>query len=313
MIDIQHHFLPPRYITEASDAIAEITQPALAARALAWTPARSIEEMDRSGVAAAVLSLAPPGVWFGQAAAAQGLARACSEFAAGMVRAYPGRFGFFAPVPMPDVDGTLKEMEYALDVLKADGIGLLTSYDGHWLGDAAFAPVFDELNRRRALVFVHPAVPKILSNILPDVKPVVIEFLFDTTRTITSLLFSGTFSRCPDIRFIFAHAGVATPMLAERIARQMSVNETVAARAPKGGMYELQRLYFDITTSASAPQLAALLRLVPPSQVLFGSDFPYWPTEVTLSALGRYGLSAGDLQAIERDTALELLPRFVTA
>lgn len=313
MIDIQHHFLPPRYIKEASEAIAEITQPALAARALAWTPARSIEEMDRSGVAAAVLSLAPPGVWLGEAPAAQRLARACSEFAAGMVRAYPARFGFFAPVPMPDVDGTLKEMEYALDVLKADGIGLLTSYDGQWLGDAAFVPVFDELNRRRALVFVHPMVPRMLSNILPDVKPVVIEFLFDTTRTITSLLFSGTFSRCPDIRFIFAHAGGATPMLAERITRQMSVNETVAARAPKGGMYELRRLYFDITTSASAPQLAALLSLVPPSQVLFGSDFPYWPTEVTLSALGRFGLSAGDLQAIERGTALELLPRFVTA
>jgi predicted TIM-barrel fold metal-dependent hydrolase len=276
---------------------------------LNWTPARAVEEMDNNGIATAVTSLGLPGVWLGDAKAARSLARACNEYAAQMVRDYPGRFGFFAALPLPDREGSLREIAYVLDVLKADGIGLLTSYGDKWPGDPTFAPVFEELNRRKTVVFIHPALPGCCGHLMPGIPASTIEFLFDTTRAITSLLVNGTFSRFPDVRFIFCHAGGTMPMVAARISAFVQRHKEVADHVPNGVSYELKKLYYDVANSTNPSSMAALMNQVPTSQMLFGSDFPYVPASVTANGLDHFGLSASDLQAVNRENGARLFPR----
>lgn len=307
-IDVHHHILPPPFMLHARDRVLAISD-GDHSRLLNWTPAAALEEMDKNGVATAITSLGLPSVWFDGASAARALARSCNEYAAKMVRDYPGRFGFFAAVPLPDQEGSLREVEYALDDLKADGIGLVSSYDNKWPGDASFAPVFEELNRRKAVVFIHPAVPGCCGNLMPGIPASTVEFLFDTTRAITSLLVNGTFSRFADIRFIFCHAGGTMPVLAARTAAFVQRHKEIADHLPNGAAYELRKLYYDVANSTNPSSMAALMNLVPTSQLLFGSDFPYVPAAVTADGLDRYGLSPGDLQAVARENATRLFPR----
>ena len=184
-IDIHHHFSPPQWIAEVKGR--QLLQPANAN----WTPARSIEDMDKGGVAAAAISITNPGLWFGDKEITRRIARECNEFGAKLVQQYPTRFGLFAALPLPDVDATLKEIEYAFDVLKADGAHFMTSYGDTWLGDAAYAPVMDELNRRKAVVHVHPTAANCCRNLVPDVSPGIMEYGTDTTRAMLGVLFSG--------------------------------------------------------------------------------------------------------------------------
>lgn len=307
-IDVHHHILPPPYMLRARDRVLAISDRDHA-RLVNWTPAGAIEEMDQTGIATAITSLGLPGVWFGGAKAARTLARSCNEYAAKMVSDYPGRFGFFAAVPLPDQEGSLREAEYALDVLKADGIGLVSSYDNKWPGDVTFAPVFQELNRRKAIIFIHPAVPGCCDHLMPGIPASTIEFLFDTTRAITSLLVNGTFSRFPDTRFVFCHAGGTMPVLAARTAALVQRHKEIADRLPNGAAFELKKLYYDVANSTNSSSMAALMNLVPSSQMLFGSDFPYVPAAVTASGLDHFGLSSADLQAINLENATLLFPR----
>ena len=170
-----------------------------------------------------------------------------------MASDYPGRFGFFAAVPLPDQQGSLQEIEYALDTLHADGVGLLSNYDGKYLGDAAFAPVFDELERRKAIAYAHPTFLSCCLN-LASVHVSTEEFGFDTTRTISSLLYSGTLSRCPNVRFIFSHGGGALPFLAGRIG---AASSRVSSLVPHGADYEFRKLHFDTASVTNAPAMAA--------------------------------------------------------
>jgi predicted TIM-barrel fold metal-dependent hydrolase len=278
-------------------------------RLLNWTPAAAVEEMDRAGIATAITSLGLPGVWFGGVKAARSLARECNEYAAKMVRDHPGRFGFFAAVPLPDQEGSLREAEYALDVLKADGIGLVSSYEDKWPGDDTFTSVFEELNRRKAVVFIHPALPGCCDQLMPGIPTSTIEFLFDTTRAITSLLVNGTFSRFPDTRFIFCHAGGTMPMVAARTAAFVQRHKEIADRLPNGVDFELRKLYYDVANSTNHPSVAALMSLVPTTQILFGTDFPYVPASVTANGVDQFGFSPADLQAINRKNATRLFGR----
>jgi predicted TIM-barrel fold metal-dependent hydrolase len=307
-IDVHHHILPPAYMLRARDRVLAISDRDHSAL-LNWTPARAVEELDKHGIATAITSLGLPGVWFGGAKAARSLARACNEYASQMVKQYPGRFGFFAATPLPDREGSLQEITYALDVLKADGIGLFSSYGDTWLGDSAFAPVFAELNRRRTIVFVHPAVPHCCDKLMKGIPTSTIEFLFDTTRAITSLLVSGTFSRFPDIRFIFCHAGGTMPMLATRVNAFVQRHKEIGERVPNGVPFELKRLYYDVANSTNPSAMSALMNFVPATQMLFGSDFPYVPAAVTVNGLDQLKLVSSDLEALNRDNALRLFPR----
>ncbi len=302
-IDVHHHLAPPRYIAEL--APKQILQPPTRN----WTPARSLEDMDRAGVATAITSITTPGVWFGDSAATRRLARECNEYAARLVVDFPGRFGAFAAMPMPDVESSLREIAYALDTLKADGVGLFTSYGDKWLGDPAFTPVMEELNRRKALLYTHPTAATCCRNLVPDIPPPVIEYGTDTTRTIASLVFSGTAARFPDIRFIFSHAGGTMPFLTERFTRLPLANKELESRVPKGVVYELRKFHYDTAQAAHPMALASLLKLVPVSQVLFGTDFPFRNSEDHVKGLIDYGFNASDLRAIDRENTLRLLPR----
>ena len=234
------------------------------------------------------------------------MARRANEYAADVVRTHRGRFGLFAIIPLPDTEASLREIEYAHGVLKADGIHLLTNYDNKWLGHPDYQPVLEELNRRKSVVFVHPTISSCCRTLLPDVSPTLIEIPQDTARAVTNLLFTGTFARFKDIRFIFTHAGGNVPMLLGRMHQYAPKN--IAEKAPNGIEYELKRLYYDIAGTAFRPAIAALTSLVPTTQILFGSDNPFVPLADTAQGLMQLGLSEDDLRKIGRENALALLP-----
>jgi 6-methylsalicylate decarboxylase len=307
-IDVHHHFLPQQYMREEHERIPSFTHGGVGSLLLNWTPQHSLEDMDRNGIATAFGSVSTPGVWHGNVDAARRLSREWNESAARAVADYPGRFGFFAVVAPPDTEGALREIEYALDVLKADGIGLLSNYDDKPLGNPEFAPVMEELNRRKAVVYVHPTIVDCCRNMIPGIMPQTIEYPFATTRTITSLIFNGTLGSLPDIRWIFSHGGGTVPFLADRIS-MIDRNPEVAQRNPNGTIHELKKLYYDTAGAVSAPQLAAMMLFFPHSHILFGSDYPFVTAAHAVEGLAKYKIPAATRAAIDRGNAMELLSR----
>ena len=306
IIDVHHHFYPPAYVQMQKTYQGARIAPAI----VNWTVAQSIEQMDKNGVRTALISLAStPGVWFGGTPEQAGkTVRICHDYAAEMQRDYPGRFGIFAPLSMLDTDATLKEIEYAFDSLKADGINLQTNYGDKWLGDPLYKPVLEELNRRKAVVFVHPLAAACCGRLSVGAFPAVIEVPHDTTRTITSLLLSGSLARYRDIKWIFSHGGGTIPMLAGRIEGFYGHNRKAKEFAPDGILNEFARLYYDTANVTSAPAMAALLKLVSASQITYGTDYPYFAVDQNKD-FSQLGLSAADVQAIESGNATRLIPR----
>ena len=273
-----------------------------------WSPELSLADMDANGIATAVMSLIQPQVWFGEVALARRLARESNEYGARLAQNHPGRFGLFGVLPLPDADGSLHEIEFVLDTLKADGIGLLTSYDNKWLGDRSYWPVLEELNRRAAVVYTHPLAPACCKNMVPGVSDALVEYATDTTRTIASLLFSGTAARFPDIRWIFSHAGGTMPMLLSRFTRQEASMKDRKEVLPHGYMHELQKFNYDLAQANHAGALAALLAVAPVSRLLYGTDFPFRPGSEMSDGLKASGFSPAELRAIEHGNALALMP-----
>jgi 6-methylsalicylate decarboxylase len=308
-IDTHHHILPPFYLEHARDRVLAVAAN-FGPQLMEWNPAAAIESLDRGGVATAVTSISSPGIWFGNVQKTKRLARECNEYGARMSRDFPGRFGFLATLPLPDVDSSLEEIGYAFDHLKADGVGLMTNYGDIYPGDPCLSPVFDELNRRKAVVYFHPTTAGCCTAHGIDIPDAIVEYPFDTTRCIISLLFSGTFTRCSRSKFIFSHAGGVLPMLAYRIARWASIDKNVAGRLPDGAMLEFSKLYYDVVSATNPITINAIGALAGFSQLLFGSDYPYWQPAITAAELGKLGLSANDLYAIERGNALRLFPQF---
>ena len=221
-IDVHHHYIPPFH----ADALASRRS---GGRPPQWSPAKSLEDMDKSGIATSIVSVVQPGIWFGNVEESRSLARQCNEYGAKMGQDHPGRFGLFAIIAPPDVEGSLAEIAYALDVLKAEGIALHTSYGPKYLGDPSFDPVYEELNRRKAVVYVHPTNPDCCRGVVPGIAPSTIEYATDSTRTIAHIVFSGTATKFPDIRWIFSHSGGTLPFLTSRF---IQLAEGAQARAP---------------------------------------------------------------------------------
>lgn len=300
-IDVHHHVSPPAFI--AKIVALKTGQTPL----IDWVPQQSIEDMDRGAVQVAILSVSEPGVWYGDNAAARQLARSCNEYTAKVVADYPGRFGSFASVPLPDIEGSLAEIAYSLDVLHAQGICLLTSYAGRYLGHPAFDPVLAELDRRGTTVFVHPVRPSCCRGALGHVPPTIIEMPTDTTRAVANLLVHGATARFPGIRFIFSHGGGTLPMIATRISD--FVRSTRAASGiHHDPLREMQRLYFDTAQAYNPYALAALIRLMPIDRILFGTDFPFVSAAKTARGLRSFGFTPAQLRLIERANALAILP-----
>jgi len=304
LIDVHHHVFPPDFVKNLE---THNPQASTWTSAWPWTPQKSLAEMDRHGVATAIISIPAPGSW-GEGQAARSLTRMCNEYSARLSRDNPGRFGFFAALPLPDAEGSLQEIGYAIDMLKADGVGLMTNYGDKYLGDPAFAPVLEELNRRKVVVHVHPMGVG-GKNVVLGVPNPWAELPHETTRAVLSLLTSGSLVRLRDIRFIFSHAGGTIPMLAGRIDETTRFVDNFASKAPNGFEYELKRLHYDIAVSADPPAMAALKNLVPSSQIIFGSDYPIEPIAVTAGRMTKLGLSNTELQAIGHENASALFRR----
>jgi len=310
LIDTHHHFYAPAYQKAWLDWEDARKIPHFQTQ-VHWSRAGAIEAMDKAGVRTAVLSLAStPGVWFDLSPAeAARMARTCNDYGAEMVRDYPGRFGLFATLPMLDLESTMKEIEYAFDTLKADGVGLQTNYGDRWPGDSIYRPIFEELNRRKAVVYFHPLVASCCGRLNVGTFPAVIEVPHDTTRAVTSLLLSGSFARFRDIKWLFSHAGGTVPMLAGRIAYFSNFRKDREQFAPEGIEREFQRLYYDTANATAPATMAALLKLVPDTHVTYGSDYPYVPMDDQAAALATLGLTGTQVRNIESGNALQLLPR----
>jgi 6-methylsalicylate decarboxylase len=310
LIDTHHHYYPPAYQKVQNDWEDQHKVPHSGVQA-SWRKETALEAMDKYGITTAVLSLAStPGVWFGGGAgAAHDMARLCGEFAAEMVRDHPGRYGLFAPLSMLDVDATLKEIEYAFDTLHADGINLQTNYGDKWLGNPLYQPVLEELNRRKAVIFVHPLAANCCTNLSVGAIPAVIEVPHDTTRTVVSLLLSGTLARLRDINWLFSHGGGTIPFLAGRIATFYDQKARGPnGFAPDGVDAEFQRLHYDTANVAYRASMAALMDLVPVSQITYGTDYPYFALD-QIDSLRQRDLSQPDLDAIASGNASRLMPR----
>jgi predicted TIM-barrel fold metal-dependent hydrolase len=294
-IDVHHHLFPPPFVA----ALREHEHYLAHGVARTWTPRTSLDDMDAAGIAMAFTSITAPGLALVSRERLFAVNRECNHYGARMVAHHPDRFGLFAGLPLPNIDESLRETEYALDSLHADGIGLLTSYGDRWLGDAAFAPVLDELNRRGAVVYVHPTVANCCRNLIPGVADWVLEYPIDTTRAIASLLFGGTFARCPDIRFIFAHVGGVLPLLVSHLARA----------APFDPRPQLRALHYDTALRMDAAGIESALRFVGATQLLLGTDAPLRRSADQLAELHAQGLAQDLLRKIEGENARRLLPR----
>jgi predicted TIM-barrel fold metal-dependent hydrolase len=303
-IDVHHHLVSPRYVPELREV--GVLTPHLAS---IMNENDAIADMNKAGVTLAVNSATVPDQMSGVALVAY--AHENNEYMARLAADYPGRFGMFACLPLPDIDATLQEIAYAFDTLKADGVHMITSYADHWLGDKVFAPVFDELNRRKAVIYTHPHGPSCCANVLAelDIRDSVIEFGTDTTRALTNLLFSGTAARFPQLRVIWSHGGGTMPFLAERFIR-MEKMQRFAPFMPLGFVAEASKFFYDTAQILHASPLIALKRLIPLSKICFGTDYPWRGSEDCIAGLKNSGIfSTAELAAIDGNAA-QLLPRF---
>jgi 6-methylsalicylate decarboxylase len=301
-IDIHHHIVPPALI-QAWGAQR------MGAASANWTPARGLEDMDRGGVSAGISSIAPAGDPFNDPSNAVRLCRECNDYAARLAADHPRRFGIFASLPLLNIDASLREIDYAFGTLKADGVGLFTSYGDKWLGDPAFNPVFEELNRRNAVVYTHPNTANCCRNLIPNIGDGAIEWGTDTTRAIALMIFGGAAARYPNVRMIFSHGGGTMPFLVERFVG-MARSPQQAAKFPNGFEGAAGKFYYDTAQVANPAAMSALTKVVPVSQIVFGTDYPFRTAVEHVKGLKECGVfGANDLQAIDRN-ALKLLPKF---
>ncbi len=296
-IDVHHHVVPPQYADESMP----IKLP---------TTGAQLRSMDSWHIQSAITSLTPR-VVLNNLNRLREVARVCNEFQARMLLEHPTRFGSFALLPLPDVDGALEELTYALDILHLDGVGLFSSVNDHYLGDPLFDPLFDELNRRQAVVFIHPTHCEAPEHTGLRAPPFAVEYVFDTTRAIVNLIYTGTLKRCPDIRFIVAHGGGTVPFLAERIAMMEGHR---GAKKVTDVIPTLRALYYETASTTSAFALRSLQEFADPTHILWGSDLPFvYGTRLQreVEHWEHYdGFDDAARRAIEEQNALRLFPRF---
>jgi predicted TIM-barrel fold metal-dependent hydrolase len=325
-INVHHHLTAPAYVKFLTEnKVRDFPNRSIA---------EGLDDLEKAGVAMAFTSIIGPGIWFGNVNETRRLARECNEWAAKLMTDYPGRFGMFACLPLPDIDGSLREVEFAFDSLKADGVYLFTNfgqtplYGDKYLGDPVLAPIYEELNRRQAVIYTHPKDNLCCRGLVPGVANPTVEYGTDTTRAIMSVLANGTAARYPGLRFIFSHGGGTAPYLISRIAgtqapylREGGIMAPGApaargtANTPSGPIAELQKFFYDTSSVENPVALGALRKLVPLSQIVFGTDFPFGSSAVArVNALEASGVfSETELQAIYRDNAMKLLPRAKSA
>jgi predicted TIM-barrel fold metal-dependent hydrolase len=308
-VDLHQHVIPDFYweaSNEDGNAAGGITPPR-------WSLDGAIAYLDEARIDVAVPSISTPGVHFGDDAAARTLAGRVNEYLADLKRQRPDRFGGFAALPLPDVDGSLQQIEYAFDVLELDGVSMMTNADGSYLGDSRFDPIFAELQRRGAVVFVHPtASPDPIAHTLglPDS---LLDYPVDTSRAIAKLHYSNTFARTPDVKYVFAHAGGTIPYLAARFAIVDEMNVIPGAQERGAFATGLPRLYWDTASAFSDPVLHLLRSVTGLGNVVFGTDYPYPRDAISIAGLRQLQNTAelddGECRGVLGGSAARLIPR----
>lgn len=312
LIDVHAHFLPASYVEAAG--LAGMAHPDGIAHWPPWDVGAALDLMGSLGIATSILSVSTPGLLLGGGTDVVGLARRVNDEGAALAHAHPGRLGFFASLPLPDVGPAVDEAVRALDDLGAAGVVLMTNYDGLYLGDRRMDPLFAALDERRAVVFVHPTSPMCWECTALDRPRPLLEFFFDTTRAIVNYLLNGGRQRFPGVEVIVPHAGAALPVLADRVAgfveRGAMTVDVSAAQVVEG----LRSLWFDLAGHAAAQQSHAIRRLVGVDRLLYGSDYPFTPgPQVTrsLDELRRASaLSADEVEQTLAHNAATLFPHF---
>jgi predicted TIM-barrel fold metal-dependent hydrolase len=313
-IDTHAHYIPANYRAALSDAGLPTVDGGI--RLPPWSSTDHVAMMDRNQIAISVLSLSSPGVQFLDGRAAVKLARAVNEEGAATCAEHPGRFGLFISLPLPDVQASLEEIEYGFDTLGADGVVMMTNIRGRYLGEPEFSPIFEALDRRGAVVYLHPTSPCGLGPASMGMPGPVIEFPFDTVRAALSLVYSGRLKSCPSLRLLLSHAGGALPMLASRIAA-MSALPLIEPR-PAGGAEEvraeLAKIYYDLALSANLIALNALQQITTLDHITFGTDYPFsgvlgLDLQIKSFASIKAAMREDDQRKIESGNALNLFPR----
>jgi predicted TIM-barrel fold metal-dependent hydrolase len=311
LIDVHMHYLPAGY----RDALAAAGLDRLDGGMPIpdWSEALALNAMDRLGIETAMLSITSPSVRFLDGAAETRLCREVNDAGADLVRRYPGRFGLFATLPLPDPEAALAEIAYAFDALGADGVVMETNIRGMYLGDPELAPVFEELDRRAAVVFLHPTTPACFEKVALGRPAPMIEYPMDTTRTVVDLIYSGALARYDRLRVIVPHGGGALPVLAPRIAA-FAGRPYIEPRPgdPAAVFALLRRLYYDTVQSGHPAPLSALREIADPERLLFGTDWPFGPVESALLNMERLAasdMSDTDLALMGRHNAHGLFPR----
>jgi predicted TIM-barrel fold metal-dependent hydrolase len=303
-IDVHHHLVSLKSIPILSELGTLNAQ-----LAAGMDANRALDAMEKGGVTTAMNSATTPVTLPRDKRVAY--ARDNNEYLARLVTDHPGRFGLFANLPLPHIDATLKEIEYAFDVLKADGVHMITSYDNEWLGNKLFAPVFDELNRRKAVVYTHPHTPLCCLKTLTEVvvPDAAIEYGTDTTRAIANYVFSGTSQRCPDIKIIWSHAGGTMPCLIYRFLKTADIPAN-RKHVPQGIIAELKKYYYDTAQASHPVMLNALRGVVGLGHAAFGSDYPWGFPAMNIREIDEAGvLSPEERRGIDYANVLPLLPR----
>lgn len=305
-IDVHQHVVPPFWADELPSHGGDHSGTLLPR----WSPQSAVDMMDTQQIATGILSLTAPSVAAWKPAERRTMARRVNEYTADLVVKRPDRFGNFATLPLPDVNGALVELEYALDTLHADGVILLSNHEGQYLADTAFEPLWAELDRRQTVVFIHPGLPQIEG--LPGVAAPMVDYPFDTTRAAVQLVLNGVADRYPHVRIILSHAGGFLPYASHRFA-QLARHFRADADSPANILAKFQRFYFDTALSAGPAAIPTLKAFAGSERILFGSDYPYVPASLagTFTAqLDEYGdLTATDRQAINYTNAWALFPR----
>jgi predicted TIM-barrel fold metal-dependent hydrolase len=305
-IDVHAHYLPETYRSALLDN--GHSQPDGFPQIPSWSAEEHVAAMDRLGIAVSLLSISSPGVHFGDDGATRDRAREMNEAGRRAVTEHPGRFGLFASLPLPDVDAAMAEIAYCTDRLDVAGFALLTNIGGTYLGDPAFRPVFDELDRRRARVFIHPTSPACWEHTSLGRPRPMLEFFFDTTRAIVDLVLNGTIAKHPGIEFLIPHAGATLPMVADRVnvfSLLLDVDPAVDV------LEDLGRLHFDLAGFPLPRQLDALLSITTLEHLHFGSDYPFTPEFAAAGAseqLGEVGDPPGALVDTLRTNTERLFP-----
>lgn len=305
-IDVHHHFVPPALWAQLHRSPA-----AFGGDRFPWTPEKSLEQMDKFDIAVAMLSMTQMGdLLYSNNAKGRANVRLGNEYGAKVRSDHPKRFGLFTGVPLPDIDGVMKEIEYGLDTLKADAIGIYTNDNqDRWPGDPYFDPMWQELNRRGAIVYMHPLAPPCCRNLNDSVTYAMSEFDFDITRGCTSILANGVLHKYPKVRIIIPHSGGTMPVLAGRIKDRYPRDPKHQSYVPDGVIPELQKFYMDIAHASYPYPMAALMKFAHPDHIVFGTDYPFEPMESTVDQFPHIGLPAATVRAIERGNAERLFPR----